>query len=479
MRSLLLQALSEPWDRPSDLASAAASVVKLNPAIAGCCQRAVDAWPQRLPAERLFGPTGFTAIAQDQLLRAALESAPIWDSELERLLTGVRRVLLDRVVNSAADLFEGDLLGFSCALARQCFINEYVYDCTAEEIEQVLFLRERLTAAVASGASVSAAWVVAIAAYGPLHVLESADKLLQESWPAPVAALLTQQVAEPREEQSNRGALARLTAISDAVSLEVKGQYEENPYPRWVKVVPAGRRLSAEEYFGTWYRTDGRSSERDTIDILVAGCGTGQSLIETAGQLKGANVLAIDLSVASLCYAKRQARVAGLANITFAEADILELETLRRTFDAIDAGGVLHHLADPWRGWRVLLSLLRPGGLMRVGLYSRLARRHINAARAYIAARGYSPAAEDIRRGRQDILSMPDDAPVKEVSLHADFYTTSECRDVLFHVQEHQMTLPEIADFIADNGLEFLAFILDDHVLREFKSRFPQEGALS
>ena len=404
-------------------------------AVAGCCRRAVERVAAALAAERLFGPTGAAPIAQDQLLRAALESAPICDVELERLLTGIRRVLLDRVVNSAADLFEGDLLGFFCALARQCFINEYVYDCTAEEIR---------TGRGYCGSGSLPPW--RREHRFPRHGLwrlppmvrstysRSADKLLQESWPAPVAALLTQQIAEPREEQSNRGALARLTAISDAVSLEVKGQYEENPYPRWVKVVPAGRRLSAEEYFGTWYRTDGRSSERDTIDILVAGCGTGQSLIETAGQLRGANVLAIDLSVASLCYAKRQARVAGLANITFAEADILELGTLRRTFDAIDAGGVLHHLADPWRGWRVLLSLLRPGGLMRVGLYSRLARRHINAARAYIAARGYSPTAEDIRRGRQDILSMPDDAPVKEVSLHADFYTVSECRDVLFHV---------------------------------------------
>ena len=60
-------------------------------------------------------------------------------------------------------------------------------------------------------------------------------------------------------------------------------------------------------------------------------------------------------------------------------------------FDFIEASGVLHHLADPWEGWRVLLSLLRPGGTMQVGLYSELARRNIVAARALIAERGYRP----------------------------------------------------------------------------------------
>ena len=104
-------------------------------------------------------------------------------------------------------------------------------------------------------------------------------------------------------------------------------------------------------------------------------------------------MLAVDLSLASLCYAKRQALALGLTNIAFAEADILKLGGIGRTFDIVDASGVLHHMADPWAGWRVLLSLLRPGGFMRVGLYSRLARRDINAARALIAERGYASTA--------------------------------------------------------------------------------------
>ena len=75
-------------------------------------------------------------------------------------------------------------------------------------------------------------------------------------------------------------------------------------------------------------------------------------------------MLAVDLSLSSLCYAKRKTRELGLTNITYAQADILRLGTLPRRFDVIESSGVLHHLADPLAGWRVLLSLLRPGGFM-------------------------------------------------------------------------------------------------------------------
>ena len=67
----------------------------------------------------------------------------------------------------------------------------------------------------------------------------------------------------------------------------------------------------------------------------------------------------------------------------------MRLGALGRTFDLIESNGVLHHMADPWAGWRVLLSLLRPGGFMRIGLYSEIARWGVVAARALIAQQGY------------------------------------------------------------------------------------------
>ena len=41
---------------------------------------------------------------------------------------------------------------------------------------------------------------------------------------------------------------------------------------------------------------------------------------------------------------KRKTRELGLKNVEYAQADILKLQSIDRSFDVIEAGGVLHHL---------------------------------------------------------------------------------------------------------------------------------------
>jgi SAM-dependent methyltransferase len=162
----------------------------------------------------------------------------------------------------------------------------------------------------------------------------------------------------------------------------------------------------------------------------------------------------------------------GIENIEFAQADINRIGSIGRTFDFIDASGVLHHLADPWVGWQALLALLRPGGTMQVSLYSELARQNVVAGRALIAERDYRPVPEDIRRCREAIMAAEDGSILKTLT-QGDFFTMSECRDMLFHVQEHRLSLPEIKSFIEENNLEFTGFDLDSPILQRFAKRFP------
>ena len=120
-----------------------------------------------------------------------------------------------------------------------------------------------------------------------------------------------------------------------------------------------------------------------------------------------------------------------------------------------------------------LESLLRPGGRMLIGLYSKLARRTIAEARARIVARGYRATASDIRRCRQDIIR---DAEHWGLPIGGrDFYSMSGCRDLLFNVMEHQFTIPEIAAFLQDNDLSFLGFepLDDPTVIEKFHKQFP------
>jgi SAM-dependent methyltransferase len=190
-------------------------------------------------------------------------------------------------------------------------------------------------------------------------------------------------------------------------------------------------------------------------------------------------VLAVDLSRASLAYAKRKAWEAGLDRITFAQADILELGKIDQAFDMIAVCGVLHHMREPFVGWRVLLSKLRAHGVMAVGLYSEVARSHVKAARAIVAERGFGPTPADIRRCRQELLALPDGALARKVTQAEDFFTISECRDLLFHVQESRHTLPEIAAFLASEKLEFLGFELRGAVRARYREQFPDDLAMT
>jgi SAM-dependent methyltransferase len=245
-------------------------------------------------------------------------------------------------------------------------------------------------------------------------------------------------------------------------------QYEENPYPRWT-INPLNA-FAADQARGRTIPTAERQAE---LDILIAGCGTGLHAIQIAQVYPNARLLAVDVSLTSLAYARRKTRELGLRNIEYAQADILELGTIDRTFDSIESVGVLHHLAEPTAGWRVLVSLLRPGGRMRIGLYSNLARRVISEARARIAARGYRAAAGDIRRCRQEIIR---EAEHWKMLIGAkDFYSMSGCRDLLFNVMEHRFTIPEIAAFLNDYDLSFLAFepFDDPTVIEKFHKQFP------
>ena len=454
-----------------EFASVGAMLVAVNPALGEGMKSAAGAWPRRLPARDLLGPAGFEAIRADALLRGVLASTTIRDVNLERLLTSIRLDIL-RMASDAAtgDGVEDNILGFCCALAKQCFINEYVFATTQEEAEQAERLKQKLVEALAQGANIPALWPTVVAAYFPLGSLPNAQLLLERAWPTALTEVLVQQVREPWEERQYRDLISRLTDIDDDVSVQVRGQYEENPYPRWVHAASASASITLDEHLRAQFPTAAFSpvGSSGDIDVLVAGCGTGRHPIEVAQKYKGARVLAADLSLTSLCYAKRKTPAALAERIEYAQADILKLGSIERTFDLIEVSGVLHHLGDPIAGWRVLLGLLRPGGFMHMGLYSELARRDIVAARAVILEQGYRPTVDDIRRCRQELLN----SSLNGVAKAGDFFSTSECRDLLFHIQERRLTIPQIKSFIAENDLKFIGFEFAPQVMQRYRDIF-------
>ncbi len=487
-RPFVIRALTEPWGTPAEIMGAVCSLIKLNPEINGCIERAVHAWPARLNATELFGHAGLRAVAGDGLLKCLLLNTHNRYLDMERFLSQCRSVMLAHATEDekgfqttdASDVSNAaDAVEFYCAVAQQCFIVEYVFDHGDAEYRQASGLRDDLVLALKSGCPVSAMHLIAVAAYFPLFSLPGTELLLERPWPEFVNALLAQQIREPMEERRLREDIPRLTTIEDDVSCLVQQQYEENPYPRWVRSPRMERAMDVDDFLHTQFPRAPIQplAKRDALEVLIAGCGTGQHPIGTAQQFRGARVLAVDLSLSSLAYAKRKVREMRLGNLEFVQADIMGLGALNRSFDLIESVGVLHHMADPLSGWKILLSLLRPGGVMCLGFYSERGRAEVVAARNFIAAKGYAPSAESMRRCRQELMSSENMAQFRILSMSPDFYGMSACRDLIFHFQEHRYTPAQLKVYLTELELEFLGFTIDPAIAKLYDERFPDDAA--
>jgi hypothetical protein len=148
-------------------------------------------------------------------------------------LTNARLAVLDLATGADIAGTSEDIVNVCCALAQQCFINEYAFDDSGE-IERARALRDALGSAMTSGEPVPPVVVAAVASYFPLYSVPGAQALLDRPWWGAVTRLLVQQVREPAEERQLRSSIPVLTTIEDSVSVLVRQQYEENPYPRWI-----------------------------------------------------------------------------------------------------------------------------------------------------------------------------------------------------------------------------------------------------
>jgi SAM-dependent methyltransferase len=188
-----------------------------------------------------------------------------------------------------------------------------------------------------------------------------------------------------------------------------------------------------------------------------------------AGRYRPARVTAVDLSLSSLAYATRKVRECGLANVDFLHGDLLDIGRLGVRFDVVESVGVLHHMKDPMRGWKALVDVLKPGGVMKIGLYSRTARATIFELRDRYFKDGMVPSPDEVRAIRRDIIARANDsaADLQKFLTIRDFFSLNEAIDLMFHVQESSYSLVQIAAMIKELDLQFRGLCLPQESFRQ------------
>jgi len=433
--------------RPIDIARAAISLLKFEPALKRHLQSSAVA----------TAVSNSLAVTKDlstlPLLLKLMSVCPLPDLALENLFSELRASLLVSISDLTGSPEE---LKFQSALALQCFTNEYIYNQSEHEHEALIALETSVSQELSNGEQPSPQSILCLASYKPLNQYKWASSLRITN---EIEDVFTRQVVEPNQEANLKSALPVLEEITDEVSAKVRDQYEVSPYPRWInlgiRLKPAPISKLVEEINLKLF--DDAIKEVEAPNILIAGCGTGQHSVGTASSFKDSNVLAIDLSLSSLSYAKRKTEELDIQNIDYMQADILDLGKLGRQFDVVESAGVLHHMDDPVAGWRVLTDCLKPGGLMKIGLYSELARQHIVEIRQEISRAGIGSSDVAMKSFRAKVMRS-DQNHHKKILNSSDFYSLSTLEDLLFHVQEHRFTIPQIQDCLSELGLKFCGF---------------------
>ncbi len=269
---------------------------------------------------------------------------------------------------------------------------------------------------------------------------------------------------------------------------QVKEQYEDFPYPpcdpadeRKRLLVTDGDSLD----FVNYYCYGGRESFSNRFRVLVAGCGTGHAVIYLAEQLRDtdAEIVALDFSEASLAIARKRSELRGLSNVKFLRAPVQDIPSLSLgKFDYIDCSGVLHHLADPDEGLRILAGVLEETGAMHIMVYGTYGRAAIYQMQDLLkrVAGPELVAAERVRRARALIAQLPESNAFKREFQRLGYdivqFGDAGLYDLLLHAQDRSYTVPQIYAWLEQAGLRLATF---DPTVNESKRIYYPASYLS
>ena len=151
----------------------------------------------------------------------------------------------------------------------------------------------------------------------------------------------------------------------------VKEFYEENPFPNYDDF-DSSETLREKASRGIFARLLDEQIPQGA-SVLEVGCGTGQ-LTNFLGMHWNRRVLGSDLCLNSLRLASAFRRRCQIRNAGFVQMNLFRPAFQEQAFDVVICNGVLHHTSDPRGGFESIARLVKPNGVIIVGLYNTLGR---------------------------------------------------------------------------------------------------------
>ena len=407
-------------------------------------------------------------IINEKLFQLIVKKCLITDLNLEFYLTKIRKKLLKKFLSNTDNQFFLKIYKFLIVFAEQKFFCEFIYHVTDEEKK----LLKRLENKIKKKDDICELSILLISLYKPLNKCNYLHKKLVNyiSKSNEFKEFLKYVFHDPHTDKQASISMKSMSNFSNKTSLLMKRQYEENPFPRWRFTLRPIKGNDINEFTNRYSDTFFQKPE-----ILIAGCGTGQQAMAWSAY-KDSKICAVDLSSESLAYAIRKAKEKNIKNVNFYHLDLLDLELLNKKFDIIISTGCLHHMEKPEDGLESLINVLKPQGLIYLGLYSKRARSEIEWTRKYIQKRKIDVTEDNMRSFRTKILNS-ENKKLQSIRGLLDFFSLSNFRDLLFNYTEHTYDFIKIKELLESKKLDFIAFNeMNPNVKNSFKNHFPNEN---
>jgi SAM-dependent methyltransferase len=154
----------------------------------------------------------------------------------------------------------------------------------------------------------------------------------------------------------------------DATSKNVSNMYRKFPYP-----FPNSKTKNVNELLNLFkiFSIENKFNF-DNKNVLDVGTGTGHRIMNVALNYKKTCFLGLDFSKNSIKIAQELVKKNQATNIKFSVANLLKKIDSKQKFDVILSMGVLHHVSNPERGLKNILSVLEKNGILFLYLYGKL-----------------------------------------------------------------------------------------------------------
>lgn len=250
----------------------------------------------------------------------------------------------------------------------------------------------------------------------------------------------------------------------------LRRQYERFPYPPIPFLALPRRGQGADLRY---------SGPKAAPRILVAGCGTLETVVVAQAHPDASEVVAVDLSAESVAISRRRLswmRVARpwrkLPRVRFEVGNVSSLDL--GEFDFVLASNILHHNSDPSHLLKTLAGKLKPHGLMRVVTYPKGSRYWMRETSRWLKARGLKAESEAlVRESRRAIRELPIGNPLRSCfESQPETRTRAGLVDAFFNACENPLSPLEWERASVEAGLKLIREGQDENSRSDFLDDF-------